>query len=537
MAVFKLTRNSLQDRFLNSIAKVQIYGGGFANGKTAAICIKCIRIAKDYPGANILMARSTYPKLNDTLRKEFLKWCPPDWIKSFPKSANGSNTCTLTNGTTINFRYIAQQGKIGTESTTSNLLSATYDAIFVDQMEDPEIVYKDFLDLLGRLRGMTPYDGNDPSMPATGPRIFCMTTNPTRNWVYRKLVKPLHDLMEIDVETGKGKRIVINPDLLCETDDTGNFIVDEDTGLPKPMIELYEGSTYENQDNLEPDFIRTLEGAYRGQMRTRFLEGKWASYEGLVYPSFDESVHVVSHHAVEHYHKQLSMRSTAITYVEGYDYGLAVPFCYILGFCDEHGNVFLMDGAYQKEQPVDYHINGRHLGDEEDFDGIIDIRNNYGVSSDGMILADPDIFRRKAAGKKLVGKSVADMMLEDNIMCIRGNNEIANGIVKVSQYLIPQAMHRNPISGEYNAPYLYVSDKLFWWINEITDYYWKKSPTGDQIDMPVDKDDHAMDTTKYLLSNRPNVSKLIVVRDPKTVGWRQWGERDLQSTQRNVRHG
>ena len=142
MPTFKLAKDSLQDRFLKSKGKVQLYGGGFANGKTASACIKAIKVAKDYPGANILMARSTYPKLNDTLRKEFLKWIPNDWIDSFPKSANGSNTCTLKNGTTVNFRYIAQQGKAGNESTTSNLLSATYDAIFVDQMEDPEIVHK-----------------------------------------------------------------------------------------------------------------------------------------------------------------------------------------------------------------------------------------------------------------------------------------------------------------------------------------------------------------------------------------------------------
>ena len=194
MPTFRLFERSLQDRFQKSRAKIQLYGGGFANGKTANVCIKAIELAKDYPGCNALMARSTYPKLNDTLRKEFLKWCPEDWIKSFPKSANGSNTCTLKNGSTINFRYIAQQGKNANEATTSNLLSATYDFVVVDQIEDPEIVHKDLLDLLGRLRGMATYEGNDPSMPSSGPRWLLITCNPTRNWVYRELVKPLHDL-------------------------------------------------------------------------------------------------------------------------------------------------------------------------------------------------------------------------------------------------------------------------------------------------------------------------------------------------------
>ena len=525
MPTFKLRKDSLQDRFLESKAKVQLFGGGFANGKTSAACIKAIQIAKDYPGANILMARSTYPKLNDTLRKEFIKWCPTDWIESFPRSANASNTCTLKNGTTINFRYIAQQGKFGNEATTSNLLSATYDAIIVDQMEDPEIVHKDFLDLRGRLRGMTPYDGKDSTMPSSGPRWFVLTTNPTRNWVYRELVHPIHDL-------ALGQ---INENLLCETDEDGKMMFD-DNRLPVPIIEIFEGSTYENQENLEADFIKTLEASYKGQMRSRFLMGEWASYEGLVYPAFNESVHVMSHHAIESYHKQLKVKAQDVNYLEGYDYGLAVPFCYILGFCDDLGNVFLMDGSYQKEQPLDAHMNGIHEDSDYDFDGIKDIRRKYDVES-SMILADPDIFRRKTTGKKLVGKAISDMMQEEGITCTRGNNDIANGIVKINQYLIPQRNHQNPITGEYGAPYLYVSDKLDWWITEIGDYYWMKNPMGEQLDKPVDKDDHAMDTTKYMLSNRPNISKLMVDTSPKQVGWFKWGERDLQEERKDFRHG
>ena len=362
MPTFKLQRDSLQDKFLNSKAKVQIFGGGFANGKTSAACIKCIRIAKDFPGSNILMARSTYPKLNDTLRKEFLKWCPADWIESFPKSANGSNTCVLKNGTTINFRYIAQQGKAGNESTTSNLLSATYDAVIVDQMEDPEIVHKDFLDLLGRLRGMARYEGDDESMPDTGPRWFIITTNPTRNWVYRKLVKPIHDL-------ANG---IVNEDLLCETDSDGRIIYGDDR-RPISIVELFEGSTYENKDNLEPDFIKTLEASYKGQMRSRFLMGEWASYEGLVYPAFNETLHVMSHHSIHNYYKQLQIKAKGVTIIEGYDYGLAVPFCYILGFCDDKGNVFLLDGSYEKELPLEEHINA-----------IKYVRNEYEIDANNM---------------------------------------------------------------------------------------------------------------------------------------------------------
>jgi len=516
MSTFRLYEDSLQERFLKSTAKVQVFGGGFANGKTSAACIKALEFAKDYPGSNGLIARSTYPKLNDTIRKEFLKWCPQTWIKSFPKSQNASNTCTLTNGTEINFRYIAQQGKGSQDSTTSNLLSATYDWIIVDQMEDPEIVHKDFLDLLGRLRGMTRYEGMDSKMPRTGPRQFILTCNPTRGWVYKKLVKPLQDFEA---------RGIISDDLMCEMDEDGSLVRDENN-RPIPILDLFEGSTYENKENLEADFIQTLESTYRGQMRDRYLLGKWAAYEGLVYPSWEEAIHVLSHDSILNYFRNLRQTHKDITILEGYDYGMAVPACYMWGFADSRGNVFLVDGWYEKELSVDNHI-----------ELIKAQRAEYTLPQDGHLLSDPAIFRRSSGNKNLVGKSISSMFLDDDIFCVRGNNDIANGIVKVSQYLQPIGGHENPILGTYGSPHLYVSDKLEFFIDEINDYYWRKDTTGDVIDKPKDKNDHAMDTIKYMLSHRPEVAVLVKKLAPKDLGWRKWGERDIQDIRKKVRYG
>ena len=515
MPIFRLVEDSLQDRFLKSTAKIQLYGGGFANGKTSASCIKAIQLAKDYPGSNGLMARSTYPKLNDTLRSEFVKWCPPDWVKSFPKSQNASNTCALTNGTTINFRYIAQQGKTTQETTTSNLLSATYDWAIVDQIEDPEIVHKDFLDILGRLRGMTPYVGIDENMPKNGPRWLVVTCNPTRNWVYREIVKPIHDL----------ERGVVNEKLLCETNSAGKVTLNDDK-KPTPIIELYEGATYENASNLEPDFIQTLEATYKGQMRDRFLMGRWLAYEGLVYPDYDEDLHVNSSHSIHDYYRRLVQSGAELTYLEGYDYGLAVPSCYICGFVDEHGNIFLMDGFYEKEMLIDVQIAR-----------IKDIRQKHNIPSGNRIYADPSIFRRSPGQGKLAGKSTAQMFSDSGVHCVRGNNNISNGIIKVSQYLVPLRNHQNPITGVYDSPYLYISDELDFISNEFTDYYWKRDTTGDITDVPIDKNDHSMDTIKYMLTDRPAISKLIVPTRDEPLGWRRWGERDIPDSIRNPRYG
>lgn len=513
---YRVIEGSLQDQFDKLRTKVQFYGGGFANGKTAASCVlKALKLAKDYPGSNGLIARSTYPKLNDTIRKEFLKWCPKHWIKSFPMSQNGSNTCTLTNGSTINFRYVAQQSAVNSEASTSNLLSATYDWIIVDQIEDPEIVEKDFDDLLGRLRGMTPYAGDDPTMPLSGPRWLIITSNPTRNWVYKRLIRPVH----LYKESG-----VVTPQLLCERDVNTEEPVLDENGKVKLLIGIVEGSTYENADNLEPDFIRTLESTYRGAMKDRFLLGGWGSYEGLVYPGFDSLTHVISYDDAMDYISTMTQQYYEMSSVEGYDFGIAVPSCYILGTVDAYGNVILYDGFYEK---------GENMPVEDQREEIMRMRETYGIVGNPAIMADPSIFRRTSASRKTVGQSTADILYNNGlgVRVVRGNNDILNGIIKVSAYLAPMKMHVHPITGAYGAPHLYITDNLSWLEEEFTTYMWKTNSRGEREDLPVDKNDHGMDTVKYILSRRPEVAKLPRFAQPTPPAYLGWHERE--APQRN----
>jgi hypothetical protein len=382
-----LSREGLHDAFQKSHAKVQLFGGGFGNGKTTAAVIKGLKLARDYPGSNGLIARATYPKLNDTIRKEFLNWCPPTWIKS--KNLSQDNVVVLQNGTTVNFRYIQQGGK-SNESSTSNLLSATYDWIVVDQIEDPEITEKDFPRLIRTTsRTNTLRQGDDDTMPSRDlvGSSLCVTLLVIGFIV--SLSKPVQDL----------KNGINNPDLL----------IDEETG--RVQIELFEGSTYENKDNLPADFIKTLEMSYRGQMRERFLLGKWGAYEGLVYPEYDPQHHVLDHELMLQHFDHLQSSGALKNTLEAYDHGIASPACYGFGFVDAVGNVFLMDGYYEKEKTI------RELGL-----GIKSIRSKYGVTDttigdlyDPVILADPAIFKRVSGNTRTVGTTVSGLFREDGI--------------------------------------------------------------------------------------------------------------------------
>ena len=510
---YKIVEGGMHDKFHKSTAKVQFLGGGFGNGKTAAACVKALKLCKEYPGCNGLVARSTYPKLNDTIRREFLLWCPAHWIKRMP--SRDENTLILKNGSTVNFRYVAQQGK-QTEDSKSNLLSATYDWIIVDQLEDPEFSHKDFMDLMGRLRGNTEYIGDDRGMPRFGPRWFICTLNPTRNWCYREIIKPLHDYTQ---------RGIISDKLLCEVDNDGRPILDG--GRPKPLIELFEGSTYENVENVGEDYIRGMLSTYTGSMRERFIFGRWGALSGLIYPQFDETIHLVSDQDAREYLRQLRLSGYEPVFMEGYDHGLSRHSCYGIFYSDDDANVFLLDGFRVSELTIADAASHIHR-----------IRAEVGAEAGELkpIYADPDVFRRKTGNARTVGETVAGLFEDYGIKMQRGNNDIASGIAKNWQYLTPLPMHEHPITGLRMSPHFYVADRCTWFVDEITEYYFQRDGSDETTDKPVDRNDHAMDMWKYAMTPRPKLARYVGKPDAPPA-WMAWNEIERkQRKEKRARH-
>lgn len=492
---YRLEKNSVQWQFNQSRNRIQIFGGAYANGKTSAACIKGLQLAKDYPGSNGLIARATYPKLNDTIRKSFLDdWCPSTWIKRRP--TNDDNTCILHNGTTINFRYVAQKGKSKEDGqTSSNLLSATYDWMIIDQVEDPEISHKDFMDLIGRLRGSTPYRGDDPTMPMEGPQWFILTANPSYGWFYRKVVMPY----KIYMETGKR---------------TNDLLIDEETGLP--IIDLFEADVFSNESNLSKGFINSLLTTHKGQARDRYVKGLWAAYEGLVHPGFNRLTHMITRDKAMAYIEDCRRRHVKLRVLEGYDFGLISPSCYMLAVVDDFGRVIIIDGYYKPE--FDY---------MEQPDEIHRIRSTYihQLLFRDRINADPAIFKKIAvAGQSVSSDTIAKAFNDAKIFVQASDNSVLTGIAKVNAYINGHPKVPHLVTGDKPSPMLYVVDDLQWFEDEITAYYWKKNPQGENIDEPIDRNDHAMNTVKYMLTKLPDVAKIVIPSEALPPKWKFWHE-------------
>lgn len=466
---FKLKEDTAQLKFWQCRNRVQGFVGGFGNGKTAILGVKSLHIALEYENARCLIGRATRPKLNDSTRKEVLKWTPKDWIRKEPTDRD--NTLYLQNGSALEFRHVRQEGK-GKGEETSNLLSNTYDSIAIDQLDDPELTHKDFMDLVGRLRGTARYKGEDSTMPAKGPQWLMFGANPTRNWLFRNLVNPYF----VYKKTG-----MVTTNLLYDTD------------TRDCLIDIFSASSIENVHNTGASFIQLMKASFKGSMYKRYVDGDWGSYEGLIYPDFSELTHVVDHALLQSF-VNAGLVEGSLGVLESYDYGQTSPSCYLLAFYDKHGNIIVVDGYYETNFTI-----------ERQADAIKTIRAAWGILPTDPILADPDIFRGKNSTKKIVGESVARMFSDLGIDMTRGNNNIQSGIAKVTSYLVVDKGHQHPITKNQGAARIFFSSKLEWLHNEMVDYYWNKNTLGQNVDKPRDVNDHAMDSLKYMLTHRPKV--------------------------------
>lgn len=474
---FVLKEETAQYEFWNSRNRIQAFVGGFGNGKTAIIALKSLDIALNYENARCLIGRATLPKLNGTTKKEAIKWIPKDWVAKWPTERD--NTVYLKNGSALEFRHVRQEGK-GKGEQSSNLLSATYDSIAIDQIDDPEFTHKDFMDLIGRLRGTARYKGDDPSMPLIGPQWLMMAANPTRNWFFRNVVNPFF----IWKKTG-----IITKGLIYSKKQQ------------RCLIDLFSASSHENVHNTGEGFIDLMESAYKGSMYDRYVLGKWDSYEGLIYPAFDPTVHVIEQGMLRKYIEE-KLEEDELGVIESYDFGQTSPSCYLLWFYNKAGDLFIVDGFYEPLTTI-----GKQA------DKIKEMRRKWGVIPTQAIYADPDIFRGKHSTTKLVGESVARMFQDEGIDMQRGNNSIESGISKVSGYLAVEKMHMHPVLQTYGAPRLFFGSEVEFLHNEIVDYYWNKNILGENVDKPRDLNDHAMDAMKYGLTRRPKVVGVLIKKE------------------------
>lgn len=229
----------------------------------------------------------------------------------------------------------------------------------------------------------------------------------------------------------------------------------------------YEFMEWADNPYLSPKEIKLMESTLdESTLQSRKL-GRFCTREGLVYPEFDERVHVVQPFPVPpEWQDNISI-----------DPGLKNPLSAHWYAVDYDDNVYVIAEHYAAGKDIDYHAQAIHAISES----LCWKRDGKGRVS---ALIDSAAQQRTLASQK----SVAELFYERDILANpRVEKDLFSGISRVKSYL-------NRGNG---LPDLYIFSSCPNLIREIKSYFWGSG------DAPVKRDDHAMDELRYYLMSRP----------------------------------
>lgn len=258
----------------------------------------------------------------------------------------------------------------------------------------------------------------------------------------------------------------------------------------------YESMEWADNPYLDEEEIRALEGTMDEMTLQSRRYGRFVSEgAGLVYPEFDESVHVIDPFAVpKEWQDAISI-----------DPGLNNPLSAHWYAVDYDDNVYVIDEHYEAGRDIDYHAEAIKA---------VCARLGWHTDSKGRICALID----SAAKQRTLGsvKSVVELFYERGIL-VNPNVEkdLFSGIARVKSYL----------NRKNGLPNLYIFKNCVHLIGELKGYRWGSG------DAPRKADDHALDEMRYYLMSRP---KKALPTEEKTAIQRDKERRIRRSRRRNV---
>lgn len=233
---------------------------------------------------------------------------------------------------------------------------------------------------------------------------------------------------------------------------------------PEVWYEFIEWADNPFLSKKEIDFLTSSLSAEELEAR-RY--GKFTALGGLVYPEFDERVHVIEPFEVPpEWQDNISI-----------DPGLNNPLSAHWYAVDFDDNVYVIAEHFEAKKDVQYH--SQRIKE-------ISSRLNWHTASNGMISALIDSAARQRTLAS--SKSVVDLFYDNGILTNpKVNKDMFSGISTVKRYLK---------DGEGKA-HLFIFKNCTNLIRELKSYWW-----GDE-DLPIKSDDHCLDELRYYLMSKP----------------------------------
>lgn len=234
-----------------------------------------------------------------------------------------------------------------------------------------------------------------------------------------------------------------------------------------PFLSTHLHSSYQNK-YLDPDFQVRIGRGKPDWWVKRYIYGSFDYSEGMVYP-------MVSDHIVDPF-----MVPPNWMRMFGVDFGLRDP-TVMLGVAidPEDGIIYVYDEHYEAEKPVSHHAKEMRKMLDKVPPGMVN----------GQIVADP-------AGQKRSGKDFRTYFnhyAEYGLWFKPAANQLDWGIMKVYTY--------------FSLGKLKIMSNCVNTINEARNYKYKESELDqdkNRGEKPVDANNHAMDTLRYIIAELPD---------------------------------
>lgn len=412
-----------QQQFLQAKGKYIADIGGVRSGKSLVAAYQAIKWSQLYPGSKGLIGRLTATALIRTTMDTFFGCCPKGLVADWRAHENHLWLNTPEPGvwSEILFTHLDEPGPLG---------SLELDWFWIDECHEPdgqEVPEETFKILQTRLSGHC------------GPNRGMVTSNPGgHDWLYRWFVSKdqVPKVLHHEYQSFVAKT----------ADNLGN--------LPERYSDIYTQHTM-------PD-------GHLDEWGRRFLEASFDTFEGQIYPMFNEAKHVRIPEPWRKNGKEIPFH--------GMDFGVRNATGIVTGFLDQQGILWVEDEFYLEN------------GGEAVVPEVLSWCKARGID---WVVGDPSMHSRGADGK-----SVAQRFALEGLTVVPGNNTLLLGIEEV-RHRLADVVHLKDGS---TIPTLCVLPRCKNLIEQLKKYRWAPQPAGRrELEQPLKRDDHAVDALRYMV--------------------------------------
>lgn len=238
----------------------------------------------------------------------------------------------------------------------------------------------------------------------------------------------------------------------CNPENPGHWFYVEWIKKARERNILYLHFTMDDNLSLAPEIKARYEGMYTGVFYRRYILGLWVKAEGLVYPMFDRSAHIVP---------KVPALNPRHRYYVSVDYGTVNPFAAgLYDYSPSEQKAVMVKELYYKGG------SNNRVDNEAYYKMLCDLIGDYPIQ---YIIIDPS-----------ASSMIETIQKYGKFMVVKADNDVLNGIQDVTKFL--------------NAGCLYFHKSCKSTFEEFETYSWDEEKAEDAV---IKENDHSMDQLRY----------------------------------------